>query len=128
MLSGCHGVRVSCCHGVRYRVVSGMVLLQVKVECCPTVMISSQGDLATKQGAVMGEYSKVGDFNGHTSYQGGPANTTLFYRKAGHGPDGWMVGMDFEQNNFIVTTRDKVMVMSAKMIWCVTVLIAGILS
>jgi len=79
---------------------------QVKVECCPNVMISSKGDLATKQGAVMGEYRKVGDYNGHTSYQGGPANTTLFFRKAGHGPDGWMVGMDFEQNNFIVTTRD----------------------
>ena len=89
-------------------------------------MISSKGSLATKQGAVMGEYRKVGDHNGHTSYQvvtslirfscfdlcnvfkGGPANTTLFYRKAGHGPDGWMVGMDFEQNNFIVTTRNKV--------------------
>jgi len=80
---------------------------QVKVECCPSVMISSKGSLATKQGAVMGEYRKVGDHNGHTSYQGGPANTTLFYRKAGHGPDGWMVGMDFEQNNFIVTTRNK---------------------
>lgn len=80
---------------------------QVKVECCNTVTISSQGSLATKQGAVMGEYSRVGDYNGHTSYQGGPSNTTLFYRKAGHGPDGWMVGMDLEQNSFIITTRDK---------------------
>jgi len=80
---------------------------QVKVDCCPTVSVSSTGILGTKQGAIMGEYRKVGDHNGHTSYQGGPSNTTLFYRKAGHGPDGWMVGMDFEENTFIVTTRDK---------------------
>merc|ERR1711874_294865 len=68
---------------------------------------TTRGSLATKQGATMGEYRRVGDYNGHTSYQGGPSNTTLFYRKAGHGPDGWMVGMDLEQNSFIITTRDK---------------------
>jgi len=79
---------------------------QVKIDCCPMVTITSEGSLSTKQGAVMGDYKKVGDFNGHTSYQGGHANTSLFFRKAGHGPDGWMVGMDFEENSFIVTTRD----------------------
>lgn len=80
---------------------------QVKIDCCPTVTINSEGILGTKQGAVMGDYSKVGDFNGHTRYQGGHANTTLFYRKSGHGPDGWMIGMGLEENSFIVTTRDK---------------------
>ena len=45
--------------------------------------------------------------NGCAYFQGGHANTTLFYRKSGHGPDGWMVGMDLEENSFIVTTRDK---------------------
>jgi len=79
---------------------------QVKIDCCPMVTITSEGSLSTKQGAVMGDYSKVGDFNGHTRYQGGYANTSLFFRKSGHGPDGWMVGMDLEENSFIVTTRD----------------------
>ena len=41
----------------------------VKVECCPTVTITSEGSLGTKQGAIMGEYKKVGDYNGHTRYQ-----------------------------------------------------------
>jgi len=80
---------------------------QVKVDCCSLLKVSSEGALATKQGAVMGDYRKVGDFNGHTWYQGGHTNTSLFYRKSGHGPDGWMVGMDLDENTFIVTTRDK---------------------
>lgn len=79
---------------------------QVKVDCCPMLTVTSEGSLSTRQGAVMGDYTKVGDFNGHTRYQGGHANTSLFFRKSGHGPDGWMVGMDLEENSFIVTTRD----------------------
>jgi len=79
----------------------------VKVECCPNVSLTSEGSLVANQGAVMGEYRRVGDYNGHTRYQGGHSNTTLFFRKSGHGPDGWMVGMDLEENSFVVTTRDK---------------------
>ena len=30
------------------------------------------------------------------------------HRKAGHGPDGWMVGPEVDHNTFMVTTRNKV--------------------
>ena len=32
----------------------------------------------------------------------------LFYRKAGSGPDGWIISPKVEQNMFMVTTREKV--------------------
>ena len=38
-------------------------------------------------------------------FQGGPLNSSLFYRKVGHGPDGWVVGMDLEESSFIISTR-----------------------
>jgi len=71
----------------------------VKVSCCPSINISS----GSQQG-VAGMYERVGDHNGHPWYQGGPSNTSLYYRKAGHGPDGWVVGPDLD--NYIITTRD----------------------
>ena len=56
----------------------------------------------------MGTYQKVEDgHNGHTWYQGGHTNTSLYFRKAGYGPDGWVIGTDLKENNFIITTRDK---------------------
>ena len=55
----------------------------------------------------MGSYQRVGDYNGHSRYQGGHTNNSLYYRKAGHGPDGWVIGTDLEENNFFITTRDK---------------------
>ena len=38
-------------------------------------------------------------------FQGGPLNSSLYYRKAGHGPDGWVVGMGLEESSFLITTR-----------------------
>lgn len=72
----------------------------VKVQCCPNIKVTS-----TLQPGLSGDYEKVGDYNGHTLYQGGPLNSSLFYRKVGHGPDGWVVGMDLEEASFIITTR-----------------------
>ena len=31
-----------------------------------------------------------------------------FFRKAGYGPDGWMVGPEVDHESFMVTTRNKV--------------------
>ena len=47
--------------------------------------------------------SKTNILNSY-NIQGGPSNTSLYYRKAGHGPDGWVVGPDLD--NYIITTRD----------------------
>lgn len=80
---------------------------QVKIPCCDTVTVSATGPIATQQGGVLGEYSKVEDVNGHTAYRGGHINASLFYRKAGHGPDGWMIGPEVDELSFMVTTRDK---------------------
>ena len=38
-------------------------------------------------------------------FQGGPLNSSLYYRKVGHGPDGWVVGMGVEESSFLITTR-----------------------
>lgn len=80
---------------------------QVNVDCCGTVTISSSGAVASQNGGVLGEYTKVDDFNGHAAYRGGHLNVSLFYRKAGHGSDGWMVGPGLDQNTLMVTTRNK---------------------
>lgn len=73
----------------------------VKFECCPNIKLTSG-----LQPGLSGDYEKVGDYNGHTLYQGGPLNSSLHYRKAGHGPDGWVVGMGLEESSFLITTRD----------------------
>ena len=140
------------------------------------------GPIATHQGGLLGDYTKVTppyytvssyctlhsvhcpdktqsspafalqaeDVNGHTAYRG-PMDTSLFFRfpktawicmpsfsmgiftvattnilhccfeskycprwkewfcrKAGHGPDGWMVGPEVEHTSFMITTRNKV--------------------
>ena len=80
---------------------------RVAVDCCQEVSVSSQGRLAQSLGAVMGSYQKVGDHNGHSWYQGGHTNTSLYYRKAGDGDDGWVIGMDLGEDNFLITSRDK---------------------
>ena len=80
---------------------------RVTVDCCHSISLTIKGSLAGSQGAVMGDYEKVGDYNGHGHYVGGHTNTSLYYRKAGHGPDGWVIGTDLEENNFFLTTRDK---------------------
>ena len=80
---------------------------RVTVDCCDSVSLTIKGRLAESQGAIMGSYRKVGDYNGHSHYQGGHTNTSLYYRKAGHGPDGWVIGTDLEESNFFLTTRDK---------------------
>ena len=38
--------------------------------------------------------------------QGGPSNTSLYYRKAGYGPDGWVIGMGLDQISLVITTND----------------------
>jgi len=80
---------------------------QVKVSCCERVTVTASGPVATNQGGVLGDYNKVEDANGHTAYKGGHINASLFYRKAGHGPDGWMIGPEVENSIFMVTTRNK---------------------
>ena len=80
---------------------------RVTVDCCDSVSLTLQGRLGESLGAVMGSYQKVGDYNGHSRYLGGHTNTSLYYRKAGHGPDGWVIGTDLEEANFFITTRDK---------------------
>lgn len=80
---------------------------RVAVDCCASVSVSSEGRLGDSLGAIMGSYQKVGDHNGHSWYQGGHSNNSLYYRKAGHGPDGWVIGTDLEESNFFITTRDK---------------------
>ena len=79
----------------------------VAVDCCDSVSLTIKGRLAETQGAVMGSYKKVGDYNGHSRYLGGHTNNSLYYRKAGHGPDGWVIGTDLEEHSFFMTTRDK---------------------
>lgn len=80
---------------------------QVKVPCCELVEVSATGSVADNQGGVLGDYYKVEDVNGHTAYKGGHINASLFYRKAGFGPDGWMIGPEVENSIFMVTTRNK---------------------
>lgn len=80
---------------------------QVKVPCCEHVQVSATGAVSANQGAVLGDYTKAGDVNGHTAYIGGYVNASLFYRKAGFGPDGWMIGPEVGNNIFMVTTRNK---------------------
>ena len=62
---------------------------QVKIPCCPHLVVSSSGVLGTNQGAAMGGYSHAGDFNGHPYYTGGHEGFKhfLFYRKRGAGPN-----------------------------------------
>jgi len=81
---------------------------QVKFDCCKTISLKADpsGVIATHQGGVIGDYVKADDVNGHTAYKG-PMGTSLFFRKAGHGPDGWMVGPEVDHNTFMVTTRNK---------------------
>lgn len=80
---------------------------QVKVPCCETVTVSSTESLATTLGGVLGTYHKTEDVNGHTAYRGGQTDTSLFFRKAGYGPDGWTIGPDLDQSSFMITTRNK---------------------
>jgi len=81
---------------------------QVKIDCCKTITMKADpsGPIATHQGGLLGDYTKAEDVNGHTAYSG-PMGTSLFFRKAGHGPDGWMVGPEVEHASFMVTTRNK---------------------
>merc|ERR1712210_178299 len=81
---------------------------QVKIDCCKTITLKANpsGPIATHQGGLLGDYTKAEDVNGHTAYRG-PMDTSLFFRKAGHGPDGWMVGPEVEHTSFMVTTRNK---------------------
>jgi len=81
---------------------------QVKIDCCKTITLkaSPNGPIATHQGGVLGDYIKAEDVNGHTAYSG-PMGTSLFFRKAGYGPDGWMVGPEVDHESFMVTTRNK---------------------
>merc|ERR1712222_281582 len=81
---------------------------QVKLDCCKTITLKANpnGPIATHQGGVLGDYVKAKDVNGHTAYSG-PMGTSLFFRKAGHGPDGWMVGPEVDHTSFMVTTRNQ---------------------
>jgi len=81
---------------------------QVKIDCCKTITMKANpsGPIATHQGGLLGDYIKAEDVNGHTAYVG-PMGTSLFFRKAGHGPDGWMVGPEVEHSSLMVTTRNK---------------------
>jgi len=75
----------------------------IKFNCCPSVKVVSND-----QQGLNGQYEKIGDYNGRPLYQGGPANTSLYYRKAGFGPDGWVVGMGHQdQNSFMISTKEK---------------------
>ena len=83
----CHSdaVRVECCQHLQVLAfTTGDILLR------QLLLYGQVGSLGQLGGAgVAGEYSRVGDHNGHPLYTG-PANTALWYRKAGWGPDGWM--------------------------------------
>lgn len=82
---------------------------QVKIDCCKTITLKADpnGRIATHQGGVLGDYTKKAeDVNGHSAYIG-PMGTSLFFRKAGHGPDGWMVGPEVDHTSLMVTTRNK---------------------
>ncbi len=35
-------------------------------------------------------------------------NSHLFYRKAGSGPDGWVISPELDESMLMVTTRDQV--------------------
>ena len=54
------------------------------------------------------------------------------HRKAGHGPDGWMVGPEVDHNTFMVTTRNKVeqlwKLINISWKFLLTLLMAGLLS
>jgi len=81
---------------------------QVKVPCCKKVEVRATDVVASNQGGTLGVYSLDGDHNGYPMYKGGPMDSYLFYRKAGSGPDGWIISPKVEQNMFMVTTREKV--------------------
>jgi len=72
----------------------------------PAGQVGSPGQLGGA--GVAGEYSRVGDHNGHPLYTG-PANTALWYRKAGWGPDGWILGPNPHQGeasgDWVIATR-----------------------
>ena len=50
-------------------------------------------------------------------FQGGPLNSSLYYRKVGHGPDGWVVGMGVEESSFLITTRFITHKIKVKLVW-----------
>lgn len=80
---------------------------QVKADCCALITVTASGIVATNNGGVLGDYTKMQDVNGHTAYRGGHINGSLFYRKAGYGPDGWIIGLEIEDSSYMVTTRNK---------------------
>ena len=97
--------------------IQSSLLLSLRFDCCPTINIQSAA-----QPGLEGVYKRIDDFNGHYRYQvhtrpspflthditcqGGVSNTIVYYRKAGHGPDGWVVSMGTEDTDYILTTRD----------------------